>query len=175
MRRFFALFPLLLLLLAPTTASALVQEPFFQDSFLDMAEDAATAADEGKILMLFYEQEACPYCKQLHETTLRDAKVQSYMQAHFYPVLLDIYGAREVSNFRGKATREKAFARSQRVHFTPTVIYYDAKGHELFRLAGYWKPMHFLASMRYVKEGHYKDKNFQDLIRQIVQEQAAKQ
>ncbi|MEG3641332.1 thioredoxin family protein [Magnetococcus sp. PR-3] len=160
-----------LLWLTPTPAQALVNEPFFQDSFLDMGEDAATAADEGKIFMVFYEQEACPYCDQLHKQTLPDPGVKSYMKAHFYPVLLDIYGAREVTDFQGKATKEKAFARSERVHFTPTVIYYDGKGQELFRLSGYWKPMHFKASMRYVKEGHYKNKNFQDLIRQIVQEQ----
>ncbi|ABK46204.1 conserved hypothetical protein [Magnetococcus marinus MC-1] len=157
--------------LFPATAQALVNEPFFQDSFLDMAEDAATAAQHQKIYMVFYEQEGCPYCVQLHQETLPDPQVQAYMKAHFYPVILDIYGAREVTDFQGNATQEKAFARAQRVHFTPTVIYYDGTGRELFRLAGFWKPMHFKASMRYVQEGHYKNMNFQDLIRKIVQEQ----
>ena len=156
------------------SAAALENEPFFQDSFLNMGEDAKLAAESGKILMLFFEQEGCPYCNELHKKTLTDAKVQKYLKQHFHAVLVDIYGARETVGFDGKPTREKAFSRQQGVHFTPTIVYYDSLGKELFRLTGYWKPFHFLASMEYVRKGLQKTMNFQDYIHQKARSSSEK-
>ncbi|MBF0448014.1 MAG: thioredoxin fold domain-containing protein [Magnetococcales bacterium] len=147
------------------TAQALMNEPFFEDSFLNFKEDAESAADQGKILMVFYEQEGCPYCTELHQKTLKDPAVLDYMEQHFYPILVDIFGAREAMGFDGAPTREKALSRAQRVHYTPTVVFYGPSGVELFRLAGFWKPFHFLASMEYVFEDHHHKMNFQDFIR----------
>ncbi|MBF0186894.1 MAG: thioredoxin fold domain-containing protein [Magnetococcales bacterium] len=162
------LLPMLILslfgLFLPHSASALMNEPFFQDSFLNLQEDGEDAEADGKLLMLFFEQEGCPYCKQLHEETLSDQGVRDYIQNNFFAILIDIYGAREAANFQGRSMREKALARSMGVHFTPTIIYYDGKGKELFRITGFWQPFHLIASMEYVRKGLYKTMNFQDYI-----------
>ncbi|OSM06243.1 thioredoxin family protein [Magnetofaba australis] len=173
MRKLFILLALVCVLgvVQSKPAAALTNEPFFKETFLDMQEDLLTARESNQILMLFFEQEGCPYCKQLHETTLQDPKVRTYMETYFYPVQVDIFGARESVDFDGKTAPEKQFARNHKVMFTPTVVYFNAKGEELFRLSGYWRPFHFLASMRFVKEGHYKSKNFQDLIRELVRQE----
>lgn len=155
------------------TAQALMSQPFFQDSFLNMPEDAQEAAEAGRILMVFYEQEGCPYCKKLHEETLSDPKVRRYLEKNFHAIQIDIFGARETVDFSGKEMTEKQFSRNQRIHFTPVVSFYAPDGRELFRLPGLWRPFHFLAGMEFVKKGLYKTINFQDLIRQKAREQSA--
>ena len=156
------------------SAYALKNELFFRDSFLNMRDDAKDAAAEGKIFMVFYEQEACPYCEELHKKTLTDSAVKEYLQEHFHAVLVDIYGARETVGFHGEQAREKAFARRQGVHFTPTIVYYDGEAKELFRISGFWRPFHFLASMEYVRKGLYKEMNFQDYIREKASKSPSK-
>ncbi|MGN7612129.1 thioredoxin family protein [Magnetococcales bacterium HHB-1] len=159
---------LTLLFFATPASHALQMEPFFQDSFLNMSEDAQDAADSGKILMLFFEQDGCPYCSKLHKETLKDPKVIDYLTKNFHAVLIDIYGARSATDFQNRTATEKKFSRRLGVHFTPTVAYFDKKGEELFRISGYWKPFHFLASMEFVKKGLYKKQNFQDYIHKKI-------
>ncbi|MBF0424292.1 MAG: thioredoxin fold domain-containing protein [Magnetococcales bacterium] len=152
------------------SAYALPSEPFFQNSFLNLQEDAQSAGKEGKIVAIFYEQEGCPYCDDWHRDTLSDPRVRSYLQAHFYAIAFDIFGAREVVDFQGKTTREKAFARQEKVHLTPLVIFYSSRGEELFRLAGVWRPPHFLATLEFVAGGLYRTGNLQDYLRQKLLE-----
>ena len=61
-----------LLLAAP----ALAQQPpaWFAPSFLDIREDLAEAAKEGRRLMVYFHQDGCPYCKRLVEVNFRDEK-----------------------------------------------------------------------------------------------------
>jgi thioredoxin-related protein len=55
---------LLLLYLALWAIPAAAQEPpeWFAQSFLDIREDAAEAARDGKRLMIYFMQDGCPYC-----------------------------------------------------------------------------------------------------------------
>ena len=43
---------------------------WFRDTFKDLQEDAAEAADEGKRLVLIIEQRGCVYCRDMHENTI---------------------------------------------------------------------------------------------------------
>ena len=39
--------------------------PWFTESFLDIQDEAAAAARDGKRLMLYFGQDGCPYCREL--------------------------------------------------------------------------------------------------------------
>ena len=39
--------------------------PWFTESFLDFKDEAATAAREGKRLLVYFGQDGCPYCREL--------------------------------------------------------------------------------------------------------------
>ena len=66
--------PILFALLIAVALPLQAQEApdWFEETFLDVREDVATAAKDGKRLMLYFWLEGCPYCKQLVEVTLRD-------------------------------------------------------------------------------------------------------
>jgi thioredoxin-related protein len=125
------------------------QEPpeWFVESFLDIRDDAAEAAKDGKRLMLYFMQEGCPYCKQLVTVNFRDAKIVEKMRRSFMPVTINIWGDREVTLPDGRKMPEKRFAASLKVQFTPTLVFFDAKGAPAHRINGYLPPEEFYAAL----------------------------
>src|SRR5688500_637827 len=128
---------------------AAAQEPpeWFVESFLDIREDAAEAARDGKRLMLYFMQEGCPYCKQLVTVNFRDARIAEKMRRHFMSVAINIWGDREVTGADGRRMPEKRFAAALKVQFTPTLVFFDEKGAVAHRINGYLPPEEFYAAL----------------------------
>jgi thioredoxin-related protein len=139
----------LLLWAALCAAPAAAQEPpeWFVESFLEIREDAAEAAKDGKRLMLYFMQDGCPYCKQLVTVNFRDARIVDKMRRHFMPVAINIWGDREVTAADGRKLSEKRFAAALKVQFTPTLVFFDEKGGVVHRINGYLPPEEFLAAL----------------------------
>lgn len=162
-----------------TGANGLYVQPWFEDSFLDMAEELELASTDGKQLVLIYEQAGCPYCKDLHRVNLAKPEIAGFLQNHFRVVQIDIRGSREVTDFAGKPMTEKEFAQAAQIHFTPTLSFFPKQANkalgktgreaEAFRLTGYWKPFHFETVLRFVHDGSYKDENLQSYLRERIQ------
>jgi len=159
-------------------------QPWFKNTFLDLREDMADAAKEGKQLVIFWEQKGCPYCREMHRVNLRIPEIVKYIRANFNIIQLNLWGDREVTDLDGKVTTEKKLGRKYRVQFTPTLQFFPKKlaegskkpGHEVevWRLLGYWKPFHFLNTFRYVKEkGYDSEPNFQRWLQELGQKMQA--
>lgn len=140
---------LLLALALLAAAPAAAQEPpeWFVESFLEVREDAAEAAREGKRLMYYFMQDGCPYCKRLVTVNFRDAGIVEKMRRHFVPVAVNIWGDREVTAADGQKMPEKRFAAALKVQFTPTLVFFDEKGGIAHRINGYLPPEAFLAAL----------------------------
>lgn len=148
------------------------KQPWFHQSFLDLKEDLAEAEAVGKRLVIFFEQRGCPYCGEMHRTSLADPEVAKYIKDNFLALQINLHGAREVTDFDGKKMEERKLAERWRVNFTPTIVFFppkvaDAAGKsgrdaEVWRLQGYWKTFHTHATFVYVKTGAYQhEPNFQ--------------
>ncbi len=148
------------------------KQPWFQETFLDLAEDLGEATSQGKRLVIIWEQRGCPYCKATHEVNLRIPRITNYVRDNFFVLQLNLWGDREVTDFDGETLSEKALARKYRVLFTPTFQFFPdrldaAKGKpgdkaEVLRIPGYFKPFHFYFLFRYANEkGYEQEPNFQ--------------
>lgn len=154
---------------AEVGADGLHKQPFFANTFLDMAEDLAEASAEGKDLMIIVEQNGCPYCRELHEVNFERAEIRDYVADNFLVVQLDMWGSREVVDFDGEALEEKDLVRKWFVTFTPTTLIFDGDSEPedmreglAFLMPGYFKPFHHLSAMEYVATDGYQDQpNFQ--------------
>jgi len=138
-------------------------QPWFNHtSFLDLAEDTAEAAQNGRRLAILFEQKGCPYCREMHRVNFAIPEIADYIKQNFVVLQLNLWGDREVTDFAGDAMSEKKFAKKNRVMFTPTIMFPDARGDEAFRMPGYFKPFHFKHMFMYVKEEAYlTEPNFQ--------------
>ena len=137
------------ILLLAFSGSVFSQElpSWFAQSLLVLPDEIADAAKEKKRVVLYFEQDGCPYCKRMVEVTFRDPRIAARMQQRFVPIALNIWGDREVTAPDGKATSEKRLAAAFRVQFTPTLVFLDEKGGVALRVNGYYPPERFLAAL----------------------------
>jgi thioredoxin-related protein len=120
---------------------------WFVESFLDIREDAAEAAKDGRRLMLYFMQDGCPYCKQLVTVNFRDPRIVEKVRRNFVPVAINIWGDREVTAADGRRIPEKRFATLLKVQFTPTLVFFNQKGAVVHRINGYLPPEDFYAAL----------------------------
>ena len=154
----------------------LYEQPFFVQSFLDLAEDLELAADSGKRFAVMWELRGCPYCKETHLVNFADPEIRGFVSGNFDILQLNLVGSREVVDFDGEAMEERALARKWGVRFTPTTQFFPEtldevagrKGSEaeVVRMPGYFRPPHFLAMYRFVREKAYETTGFNDYLRQ---------
>jgi len=141
-------------------------QPWFKDSFLELSEDLQEASDAGKRLVIFWEQKGCPYCRQMHQTNLRNRQIVDYINRHFDVIQLNTKGTREVKGFDGKTMSERKFGNKTILQGTPTIQFFvknpaDAKGKSprgatAWRFTGYIPRQEFLNAFVYVQTGAYK-------------------
>ncbi len=154
-------------------------QPWFLESFLELADDLAEATRAGKRLALLWEQEGCPYCRETHLVTLKIPEISDYIQANFEILQLDIHGSRKVVDFDGTGLEERKLARRNGARYTPTIQFFPetlaeiagrtGKTAEVARMPGYFRPFHFLTMFQYVRDEGYDGGDFRSYLEAKVQ------
>jgi thioredoxin-related protein len=149
-------------------------QPWFVNSFMDLKEDLAEAAQAGKRFAVIWEQRGCPYCRETHMVNFARPEINRYVRENFAMLQLNLWGSREVTDFDGEAMEERALARKWRIVFTPTIMFFaesvaEVEGKtgaqaEVTRMPGYFKPFHFITMFEYIKEGAYESQHFQKYL-----------
>jgi thioredoxin-related protein len=75
----------------------------------------------------------------------------------------------ELTTPDGRRTTAQAWARELDVTYTPSVVFFDATGAPVFRIAAYLRPFHLASSFEYVASGAYRE---QPSFQRYVQERA---
>lgn len=135
---------------------------FFDHSLGDLKVELAGAAKDGKQgVLLMFEAEGCPFCRRMREQVLGRDDVQAYFRKHFAIFSIDTFGSVAVTDFAGRSSSEKDFAKAQGVRGTPTFLFVGADGREMARYVGATgDAQEFLQLGRYVAEGHWRKMSF---------------
>lgn len=121
---------------APTLGDdGLYHQSWFQFSFHDLTEDFQEAKAAGKRFAVLFEQRGCPYCAKMHTEVLAQKYINDYVRENFTVLQLDLWGAREVTDFDGTVLPERALAERWGVIFTPTIVFFKD---DLTGLQGKW-------------------------------------
>lgn len=144
-----------------------VEKPaWFKSSFLDLREDVAEAADEGKRVMLYFYQDGCPYCEKLINTNFAQRDIVEKTRKHFDVIAINMWGDAVVTDLRGNEVTEKAFSLGLKVQFTPTLLFLDEQGEIALRANGYYPPHRFMTALDYVAGRHEDELAFRDYVAQ---------
>ena len=84
------------------TDDGLYKEPWFLESFLELADDLDGAHKEGKRFAIMWELKGCPYCKETHFVNFARPDIADYIKANFEVLQLNIIGSRKVTDFDGE-------------------------------------------------------------------------
>ena len=135
---------------------------WFKQSFLDIREDIAEAAQQDRRVLLYFYQDGCPYCKKLLETNFGLRDITDRTRKYFDVIAINMWGDREVTDLDGNSITEKQFATDLKVMFTPTLLFLDEQGEVLVRLNGYYPPHRFGAVVDFVGQHREKETSFRD-------------
>lgn len=129
---------------------------WFKDSFLDLTEDVAEAAEADKHLILIMDMEGCPYCHKMIEENFAHAPYRDFIQEHFDVIALNIRGSLMVDVTEDLSLTERELAEHLNVRFTPTVVFLDANHEQVARVNGYRNVEDFQIVLEYVQERAYR-------------------
>ena len=116
-------------------------------------------------LLLYFEQEGCPYCRRMMQTIFNQRSVQDWYREHFVSIAVDIRGDVEFRDVDGITLPSKVFAEHRKIKLTPVISFLDLNGIEIFRKSGMIaKPEEFLLMGRYITEGRYTDTVFAEYL-----------
>ena len=160
---------------AVLTEDGIYREPWFLESFLELADDLAAANEKKKRLAIMWELRGCPYCKETHLVNFSRPEITSFIQQRFEILQLNIIGSREVTDFDGEKLSEKRLAQKYDVRYTPTFQFFPdsaaalagkkPREREVTRAQGYMPPPQFLAMFRYVSERAYEKGSLRDYLK----------
>jgi len=151
---------------AVMTDDGFYTEPWFLESFLELADDLTAAGEKNKRLAIMWELRGCPYCKETHLVNFARPEIADYVKTRFEILQLNIVGSREVTDFDGEKLSEKLFARKYGVRAVPTFQFFPDKiagladktprEREVARAQGYIEPTPFLDVFRFVADRDYE-------------------
>jgi thioredoxin-related protein len=157
------------------TEDGLYRQPWFIDSFLELADDLAAAADKGKRLLVMWELKGCPYCKETHFVNFARPDIETYVKERFDVLQLNIIGDREVTDFDGEKLPEKKMAKKYGLRGTPSFRFFPERAaglagkvpreREVLRMQGYLAPDAFKRMFVFVAERAYERGSFRDYLR----------
>jgi thioredoxin-related protein len=134
-------------------------EPFFMRPPYDLRREG-----DKRFLAVIFETVDCKACDELHRDAFRRADVLSEVK-RFDVARLALGSAAAVTTPDGRATNAGAWARELHVEYTPSVVFFDASGAEVFRIAAYVRPFHLASAFAYVADGAYaREPSFQRYV-----------
>ena len=167
-----------LLLAIPVAAAELGDDglhkaDWMRDTFKDLREDFAEAKAEGKRVVVIVEQRGCIYCRDMHENTFPDPRIQKLLHETYFPIQLNLHGDTEIVDTDGEVLSEKAAARKWNVLFTPTMIFFPpeldeskpATAQAVAIMPGAFGPGTTFDMLTWVAEERYLDQSEEDFQR----------
>src|SRR2546430_7431508 len=148
---------------------------WFSETLLDFRDDVAQAARDGKRLMVLFEQNGCPYCKELILTNFSQKAIADKVRKKFLAVSLNIWGDREVTWTYGRKFSEKRLAAFLKIQFTPPLVFFAERGGIVARMNGYYPPHRFEAVLDWVAGRRERKIALAEYLRTAVREPAGEQ
>jgi thioredoxin-related protein len=137
----------LAVILAALPARANDIPDWFAETFLDVREDVAEAAKQGKRLMLYFWLEGCPYCERMEKVTFRDPQIVARLRREFVAVAINVRGDREVAWTDGAKLTEKTLTSHLKIRGTPTLVFFDDQAGVALRATRYLDPVQLDATL----------------------------
>jgi thioredoxin-related protein len=136
-------------------------QPFFLKPPLDLDRSRRPGT---RPLAALFEQKQCAACDELHQQGFANSDARALI-GKFDVARLELFGSERLTTPQGKTLTAEQWGRQLKIAYTPTLVFFDAKGAEAFRIETYLKPFHLASVLDYVASGAYRDEpSFQRYI-----------
>lgn len=149
-------------------SATLHAEPFFMPAPQDLTRRAG-----GRPLAVVFEAPYCSGCDEMHREGFQRAEVRAEM-ARFDIARFALGERATVTAPDGKPARVDEWARRLKILYTPSIVFFDTKGREVFRIEAYLRPFHLAGSFAYVSSGAYaREPSFQRFLQARAEQMRA--
>ena len=119
---------------------------------------------ESKPLLILFEQKKCYSCDEMHNDIFKRKETLEQIN-RFNVVRLDMWSKEKLIDMQGKTVSAKSLAKRLKINYSPSFVFFDNKGSEVFRIDAYLKSFHTQSVLDYIASGAYtKQSNFQRYI-----------
>jgi len=134
-------------------------EPFFMKPPLDLRRRQGS-----KPLAVVFETPYCSACDELHREGFHRPEVLAELEK-FDVARLSLLEDEKIITPDGMSMPASEFARLLKITYTPSIVFFDSYGREVFRIDAYLRPFHLAGSFDYVSSGAYlKQPSFQRFL-----------
>ncbi|NEV63656.1 thioredoxin family protein [Thiorhodococcus minor] len=116
---------------------------------------AENRAESERPLVVMFEQPVCKACDELHADILRREPVAISLSA-LDGAIVDAFAKDSVQTPDGRELPARDWAEEMGIEYTPSLVFFDADGQEVFRTEGYLKSFHIQGAFDYVATGAYR-------------------
>ena len=141
---------------------------WFKSSFLELADDAAEAAEADKHVMLYLHLDECPYCEAVLRESIVGSDYSPWLRERFDAIAINIRGDREVVVNEEVTVTEKDLAQMLKVYQTPAVIFLDGTNRQVMRVDGYRTPLEFKRVLEYIDDKAYLQMDLASYVARTV-------
>jgi thioredoxin-related protein len=118
----------------------------------------------SKPLLILFEQKKCYACDELHNDIFKRKETLKQIK-RFNVVRLDMWSKDKLINLQGKTVTAKALTKKLNVIHSPSFIFFDKTGKDIFRIDAYLRSFHIQSVLDYIASAAYKKQpNFQRYI-----------
>ena len=143
---------------------------WWKQSFLDIADDASEAAEEGKQLIVYFYLDGCPYCTKMAREHFTKSPYIDFIKDNFDVIAINVLGSLEVTRSDGSVMTEKELSEKLNVRFTPGMLFFDGSGNQVLRLDGYRNQTQFEQVLRYVATRSYLTQSLSKYLARLSEE-----
>lgn len=119
-------------------------------------------------LLVLFEQADCAACTEFHRDILARPESRTLLQ-RFDAVQLDMWGDTTLVKPDGRRATAAEWARQLNIQYTPSLVFFDEQGREVFRTEAYLRTFHIQSVMEYIASGAYRR---QPNLQRYIQERA---
>lgn len=135
-----------------------------QDFILPAPYNLNLLNKKNKPLLVLFEQKKCKDCDELHNDIFKRKETLKELKK-FNIVRLDMWSKDKLINIKGQSTTAEKFAASLNIVNSPSLVFFDKKGKDVFRIDAYLKSFHLQSVLDYISSSAYKTQpNFQRFI-----------
>jgi thioredoxin-related protein len=126
------------------------EQPFLLKPPYDLARKPG-----DRPLAVIFETVDCAECDEMHREAFRRKEVLAQVR-RLDVARFALGAATPLTTPDGRRLTASQWARELGVTYTPSVVFFDASGVEVFRIAAYFRPFHFASTFAYVADAGYR-------------------
>jgi len=127
----------------------------------DLGSAQQLAAEQGLMIMIFFEAEWCGICRRLESEVFTDPDVLQKLRTSYLPVMIDVDSKSPVW-FNGEEMGVRQFAQQNNISAVPSLLFVDDAGEVLAHQTGFVPAERMASLLAFIASDSFGRQSFEE-------------